>query len=164
MPSGFVLRDAVAADVPRIVTFVHDLARYEKLEDSVKITPELLTAALFGPRANLYGLIAEVNGVAAGYALFFYNFSSFEGRRGIYLEDLYVAPGHRRLGIGKGIFHYLARKAVDEDFGRFEWAVLSWNAAALKFYKNLGAVPMTEWQVQRLTGDALQAVAAAAGK
>ena len=114
---------------------------------------------MFGPRGNLFGLIAEVDGVPAGFAVYFYNFSTFVGRRGLYLEDVYVDPGHRRHGIGKGMFHYLARKAIEEKCGRFEWSVLNWNAPALKFYKNLGAVPMTEWQVQRLTGDALHAAA-----
>jgi GNAT superfamily N-acetyltransferase len=159
MTVTFTIRNAVAADVPQIVTFVHNLARYEKLEDQVEVTEELLAEAMFGPRGNLFGLIAEVDGVAAGFAVFFYNFSTFVGRRGLYLEDLYVDPGFRRHGIGRGMFHYLARKAVDEGCGRFEWAVLNWNAPALKFYKSIGAVPMSDWQVQRLTGEALQAVA-----
>ena len=159
MSVKFTIRDAVAADVPLIVGFVHNLASYEKLEDQVEVTAELLAAAMFKLRANLFGLIAEVDGVAAGFAVYFYNFSTFLGRRGIYLEDLYVDPAHRRRGIAKGMFKALARRAVDEGSGRFEWAVLNWNAPALKFYKSIGAVPLSEWQTQRLTGDALRAAA-----
>jgi GNAT superfamily N-acetyltransferase len=155
----FKIRPAVAADVPMIVGFVRNLAHYEKLEDQVEVTDALLADALFGPRANLFGLIADVNGVAAGYALFFYNFSSFVGRRGLYLEDLYVDPGHRRHGIGKAMFQYLAQRAVEDGCGRFEWAVLNWNAPALKFYKSIGAVPLSEWQTQRLAGEALHKLA-----
>jgi len=159
MSVQFSIRDAVAADVPLIVGFVHNLARYEKLEDQVEVTEDLLAAAMFGPRANLFGLVAEVGGVPAGFAVYFYNFSTFLGRRGLYLEDLYVDPAHRRRGIGKGIFGFLAGRAVEEGCGRFEWAVLNWNAPALKFYKSIGAVPLVEWQTQRLTGDALLAAA-----
>jgi GNAT superfamily N-acetyltransferase len=159
MSVQFSIRDVVAADVPLIVGFVHNLARYEKLEDQVEVTEELLAEAMFGPRANLFGLVAEVDGVPAGFAVYFYNFSTFLGRRGLYLEDLYVDPAHRRRGIGKEMFKSLAQRAVDEGCGRFEWAVLNWNAPALKFYKSIGAVPLVEWQTQRLTGDALLAAA-----
>jgi GNAT superfamily N-acetyltransferase len=159
MSDTFKLRDAVAADVPQIVRFVRNLAHYEKLEDQVEVTEALLMDAMFSPRANLFGMMAEVKGVAAGYALFFYNFSSFVGRRGLYLEDLYVDPGHRRLGIGKAMFQALARRALYDECGRFEWAVLNWNAPALKFYKSIGAVPLSEWQTQRLAGEALHKLA-----
>jgi GNAT superfamily N-acetyltransferase len=155
MAVTFKLRDAVAADVPLIVAFIRNLAHYEKLEDQVEVTEKLLADAMFGPRANLFGMVADVGGVAAGYALYFYNFSSFVGRRGLYLEDLYVGPGHRRHGIGKAMFQTLARRAVDEGCGRFEWAVLNWNVPAIKFYKSIGAVPLDEWHTQRLAGDAL---------
>jgi GNAT superfamily N-acetyltransferase len=157
--AGFAIRDAAPADVPVIARFVRDLARYEKLEHEVVATPESFQAALFGPRSNLFGLIAEVDGTPAGFALCFYNFSTFVGRRGIYLEDLYVDPAYRGKGIGKAIFHHLARKAVNENCGRVEWAVLDWNEPAIKFYESLGATPMKAWQVQRLHGAALQALA-----
>ncbi|MBY0510380.1 MAG: GNAT family N-acetyltransferase [Rhodospirillaceae bacterium] len=163
MSDAFKLRDAVAADVAQIVRFIRNLAQYEKLEDQVEVTEQLLADAMFGPRANLFGMIADVAGVAAGYALYFYNFSSFVGRRGLYLEDLYVDPGHRRHGLGKAMFQALARRAVDEGCGRFEWAVLNWNAPALKFYKSIGAVPLSEWQTQRLAGEALHKLANTAG-
>ena len=159
MSVKFTIRDAVKADVPLIVAFVRNLASYEKLEDQCEVTEDLLAEAMFGPRGNLFGVIAEVDGAPAGFAVYFYNFSTFVGRRGLYLEDVYVDTGFRRHGIGKGIFHYLACKAVVEGCGRFEWAVLNWNAPALKFYKNRGAVPLSEWQTQRLTGEALQAAA-----
>lgn len=141
MPDAFKLRDAVAGDVPQIVRFVRNLAHCEKLEDQVEVTEALLADAMFGPRANLFGMMADVKGAAAGYALYFYNFSSFIGLR--------------RHGIGKSMFQALARRAVDEGCGRFEWVVLNWNTPALKFYKSIGAVPLDEWQTQRLAGDAL---------
>jgi GNAT superfamily N-acetyltransferase len=157
MALKFTIRDAVAADVPLIVALVHNLARYQKLE--AELTEPLLADAMFGPNSHLFALIAEVDGVAAGFAVYFYNFSTFVGRRGIYMEDLYVDPGYRRHGIGKAMFHRLAQKSVEEKCGRFEWSVLSWNVPALKFYKNIGAVPLSEWHVHRLTGEALQRAA-----
>ncbi len=159
MAAAFNIRDAKLSDVPVIERFVRDLARYEKLEHEVMATTDQLRTALFGSSPKIFGLVCEVGGVPAGFALFFYNFSTFLGRAGIYVEDVYVDPAYRGRGIGKAFFGSLARRAVDEGCGRLEWAVLDWNEPAIKFYRSIGAKPMNEWQVQRVTGDALQALA-----
>ena len=156
----FFIRDAVAGETPVIMEMIRNLARYEKLEHEVVATTEMLKAALFGPTPKVFALICEVDGQAAGFALCFYSFSTFLGRSGIYLEDLYVEPAYRGRGIGKAMFRHLARRALAENCGRIEWNVLNWNAPAIGFYAGLGAVPMTEWQTQRLTGSALKALAA----
>ena len=156
----FTLRDAEAGDTTTICGFVRDLARYEHLEHEMVATPELIAAALFGPAPKAFAMICEVEGKPAGFALCFYNFSTFLGRAGIYIEDLYVDPAYRKHGIGRAIFKALAKRAVKEGCGRVEWSVLNWNKPALDFYAEMGAAPMNEWQIQRLTGDALVALAA----
>ncbi|MDF1766558.1 MAG: GNAT family N-acetyltransferase [Gammaproteobacteria bacterium] len=152
---GFTLRAATLADVGAILGFITELAVYEKLEHEVVATEAILTETLFGPTPYAQVMMAELEGVAVGYALFFHNFSTFTGRPGIYLEDLYVQPDYRGRGFGKLLLAYLARKAVDMNCTRVEWSVLDWNQPAIDFYRSIGAQPMDGWTVQRLDGDRL---------
>lgn len=154
------VREARESDVERIHQLVQDLATYERAPDQVKATPEQLRAALFGPRPAAYALVAESGHQIVGFALYFLNFSTWEGVHGIYLEDLYVMPEHRGTGLGKALLKSLAQIAVERGYARFEWWVLDWNTPSIDFYRRLGAVPMDEWTVYRLTGDALRAAAA----
>lgn len=153
-------RPATRTDVPLILHFIRELADYEKLLDQVTATEDILTATMFGDKPKSYALLAEVDGQPAGFALYFYNFSTFLGKPGLYIEDVYVSPEYRGHGLGKGFFTELARKAVTEDCGRMEWWVLDWNTPAIDFYGKLGAMPMSEWTVQRLTRDQLEKLAA----
>jgi GNAT superfamily N-acetyltransferase len=154
------LRDATPADIGDILRLVKALAEYEHEPHAVKANEALLHEALFGATANAYGLIAELDGRAVGFAVWFHNFSTWTGRRGIYLEDLFVEPGARGKGIGKSLIVRIAQIAVERGCGRFEWAVLDWNAPAIALYRALGATPMDEWTVMRVDGDALAALAA----
>lgn len=154
------IRPASAADVPLILTLIRDLAAYEKLEHEVVATEEQLRENLFGAQPQAEVLIAEWNGEAAGFALFFHNFSTFLGRRGLYLEDLFVREQHRGKGIGKALLIRLAGIAVERGCGRFEWAVLDWNTPAKEFYESLGASRVPEWEIYRVTGEALRVLAA----
>ncbi len=154
-----MIRVAVPADVPLITSLVRELAEYEKLADQAVATEADFQIALFGPSPKAHALIVEHDGQPAGFALYFYNFSTFLGRPGIYIEDVFVRPEFRRNGYGRKIFKYLAQKALAEGCGRVEWWVLDWNAPAIDFYRGLGAVAMDEWTVQRLTGDALKTFA-----
>lgn len=138
--------------------FIRDLAAYEKLLDDVIATPADIEAALFAPQPRVYCDIAEWDGAPAGFALWFYNFSTFRGRHGIYLEDLFVNPAFRGHGIGKALLVGLAQRAVKEGCARVEWSVLDWNKPSIDFYKSLGSVPLDEWTTFRLTGDALQSL------
>jgi GNAT superfamily N-acetyltransferase len=149
------IRPATPADVPLILRLVRELAEFEREPDAVKATEPMLADALFGDRPVAEALIAEVDGAPAGFALFFHNFSTWTGKRGIYLEDLYVTPAARGAGVGTALLRHLAGIALDRDCGRFEWAVLDWNEPAIKFYRAMGATGMDEWRVQRVTGDAL---------
>nr|WP_221364395.1 GNAT family N-acetyltransferase [Sphingomonas jinjuensis] len=149
------IRPATRDDVATILRFVRELAAYEREPDAVEATEDMLAAALFGDRPAAEAAIAEIDGEAAGFALFFHNFSTWTGKPGLYLEDLYVTPAARGSGVGRALLAYLARLAIDRDCARFEWSVLDWNAPAIGFYRKLGAVGMEEWTVQRLTGDAL---------
>jgi GNAT superfamily N-acetyltransferase len=153
------LRSAERGDVSVIAELIRGLARYEKLEDQVEMTEELLATALFGDRPYAEVVLAEDGGRPVGFALFFHNFSTFLGRPGIYLEDLFVLPEHRGSGIGRMLLAHLARLAVERGCGRLEWAVLDWNRDAIGFYERLGARPNSEWTVYRLTGEALSALA-----
>jgi GNAT superfamily N-acetyltransferase len=153
------LRPATEADVPHILGFIRELAAYEKLEHQVVATEAQLAAHLFGPRPAAEVVLAEIDGRPVGFALFFHNFSTFLGRPGLFLEDLYVQPHARGHGIGRALLTHLAGLAVARGCGRMEWSVLDWNEPAIGFYKSLGAVPMDEWTVFRLTGDALIALA-----
>jgi GNAT superfamily N-acetyltransferase len=147
----------VAADVPLIATFIRELAEYERHLEHVTMTEPMLRGALFGDRRYAEVVIAEVDaGRPAGFALFFHNFSSFQGRPGIYLEDLFVRPEHRGAGVGRALLRHLARLAVDRGCGRLQWSVLHWNEPAIGFYHGLGALPVSDWQVYRLEGEALE--------
>lgn len=153
------LRAATPADIPQILAFIAGLAEYEKLAHEAVATPALLEQHLFGPRPAAEVVIADVEGEPAGFALFFTSFSTFLGQPGLHLEDLFVLPQHRGLGLGKRLMVHLAQLAVSRGYGRFEWSVLDWNEPAIRFYRRLGAVGLDEWTVQRVTGDALQALA-----
>ncbi|HYM86956.1 MAG TPA: GNAT family N-acetyltransferase [Pseudoxanthomonas sp.] len=153
------LRPASLADTPQILAFIGELAEYEKLAQEAVADEATLATQLFGEHPAAEVVIAEVDGQPAGFALFFHNFSTFLGKRGLYLEDLYVKPDYRGLGLGRRLMVHLAGVAVQRDCGRFEWSVLDWNAPAIAFYRELGALPLDEWTVQRVTGDALQALA-----
>ncbi len=156
---SLVIREGAAADAGLVFSLVMALAEYEKLAHEVTAKEDDFAAAIENGHAQV--LIAEWEGEACGLALYFHNFSTFLGRRGIYLEDLFVKESHRGKGIGKALLERLAQIATANGFGRLEWAVLDWNAPSIAFYDSLGARPMKEWIVYRLTGEALSAVAAA---
>lgn len=156
------LRAATREDVGLILGFIRDLAEYERLLDQVIADEAALTAALFGERAQAEVVIAEHDTRPAGFALFFHNFSTFRGRRGLYLEDLFVRPEYRGFGIGKALLAHLAQLAVARGCARFEWAVLDWNAPAIGFYQSLGARILDDWRVCRLDGEALTRLASGA--
>ena len=153
--SAVRIRTATSADLPVILAFIRELAAYEQLEHQVVATEALLEQYLFGERPVAEALLAETDGGPEGFALFFPHFSTFLGRPGIYLEDLYVREGARGHGIGRALLARLARIAVERGWGRVEWAVLDWNAPAIGFYKGLGAMLLDDWRICRLTGDAL---------
>ena len=153
------IRPTTADDVPLILKFIRELAEYEKLAHSVVANEATLRDELFGTKPVAECVIAEYDGVAVGFALYFHNFSTFVGKRGLYLEDLFVKPEMRGQGIGKALLVYLAQLAQARNCGRFEWAVLDWNEPSINFYKSLGAEPMNEWTVYRLTGETLDALA-----
>ena len=153
------IRPATADDVPLIRQLIGELAEYERLADAAVATDDGLREQLFSAQPAAEVLIGEVDGEAAGFALFFHNFSTFLGKRGLYLEDLFVRPAFRGSGLGKHLMATLARIAVQRDCGRFEWSVLDWNAPAIGFYRTLGATGLDEWTAQRLEGDALHALA-----
>ena len=154
-----MIRDADPGDVDAIVRLVGDLAEYERARHEVQIDAASLHAALFGPAPAVFAHVAVVDGEVVGFALWFLSFSTWIGRHGIYLEDLYVRPEHRGGGHGRALLATLAQIAVDRGYGRLEWAVLDWNEPALAFYRSLGAVALDEWTVHRLTGDALERAA-----
>ncbi|SNR31736.1 L-amino acid N-acyltransferase YncA [Haloechinothrix alba] len=162
MPSTRV-RPVAKDDVADVVTLVHELAEYEKAPEECHLTGEDLDAALFADQPALFGHVAELDGVAAGFALWFLNFSTWRGVHGIYLEDLYVRPAYRGHGLGKALLAELARECSRRGYGRLEWWVLDWNTPAIDFYRSVGAVAMDEWTVFRLTGDALTGLATHAG-
>ncbi|GLK88142.1 GNAT family N-acetyltransferase [Pseudomonas turukhanskensis] len=153
--SRIQLRNATPDDVSLILSLIHELAVYEKLSDQAVATPEDLTTNLFGPRPFAEVLIGELDGEPQGFALFFPNFSTFLGKPGIYLEDLYVREHARSSGLGKALLARLAQLAVQRGCGRLEWSVLDWNEPALGFYRRLGARPQDDWTTYRLSGAAL---------
>ncbi|GAB2750674.1 GNAT family N-acetyltransferase [Sinomonas soli] len=162
-----LLRPAEAADIPIILELIHELAVYEKEPDAVKNTAEALTAQLFGENPAIFAHVVEDSAGAGspevmGFALWFLNYSTWEGTHGIYLEDLYVRPAARGRGYGKALLAELARIAVERGYARVEWAVLKWNEPSIGFYRSLGAVPMEEWDTFRLTGGALAEFGASA--
>jgi len=148
----FAIRSATAADVPVIRQLIRELAEYERLTDEAVVTESALRETLFGPRPWAEVLIGEVGAEVAGFALFFHNYSTFVGKPGLYVEDVFVRPQFRGRGLGTAFFQRMARIAVDRGCGRMEWAVLDWNEPALNFYRKIGAVPMSDWTVQRLVG------------
>ena len=155
-----MIRPATPADVATILGFVRDLAAFEREPDAVDATEPMLAAALFGDAPAAEAVIAEAAGEAVGFALFFHNFSTWTGRRGLYLEDLYVTPDARGRGIGGALLRHLAGIAVARGCARFEWSVLDWNAEAIAVYRRIGAVGMEDWTVQRLSGEPLRRLAA----
>ncbi|XQA77948.1 N-acetyltransferase family protein [Xanthomonas sacchari] len=154
------IRPAVADDAALILRLIRDLARYERAEDAVQTDEAGLRATLFGADARAQALICEADGQPIGYAVYFYNYSTWLGRNGLYLEDLYVDPAHRGVGAGKALLQHLARQAVAKGCGRFEWSVLDWNQPAIDFYEAVGARAQDEWTVYRLQGEALARFAA----
>lgn len=157
--AGIAIRHATAADAPLILSFIRQLAEYEHLLHAVKATEDGLRETLFGARPAAEVLIAEDAGTPVGFALFFENYSTFLAQRGIYLEDLFVVPQARGRGVGRVLLQRLAALAIERHCGRLEWAVLDWNAPAIGFYRRMGALPMEDWTVFRLTGAPLEALA-----
>ena len=153
------VRAATTDDVEAIVGMVYDLARYERAESDCHLTADQLRAALFGPHPAAFALVADQDGAPGGFALYFLNFSTWEGVHGIYLEDLYVRPELRGSGLGKALLSGLAQIAVERGYARVEWSVLNWNTPSIDFYLSLGALPQSEWTRFRLSGDAVRQVA-----
>ncbi|MES2288557.1 MAG: GNAT family N-acetyltransferase [Pseudomonadota bacterium] len=153
------IRSAAAGDLDLIIGFIRALAEYERLADDVRLDRATLGDHLFGPRPMAEVLIADHDGAPVGFALFFHNFSTFEGRPGIYLEDLFVVPEARGVGAGKALLQRLAQLALERGCARLEWSVLDWNEPSIAFYKALGAKPMDEWTVYRVDGGALKNLA-----
>ena len=158
--SGVVVRVATIADVPLIHQFIRELAEYERLLHEVEASEADIRRDLFGENPRCFCEIAEYEGQPVGFALWFYNYSTFRGRAGIYLEDLFVRTEARGVGAGKALLRRLAQRCIDADLGRLEWAVLNWNAPSIAFYDSLGASAKTEWTVRRLDGEALETLAA----
>ena len=156
---SLTIRPAQPGDAGLVLSFVRELASYERLAHEVDATEEEIAAALFAENPRVFADLAEWNGEPAGFALWFYNFSTFRGRHGIYLEDLFVRPAYRGHGIGRALLGHLAGRCLREGLPRLEWWVLDWNEPALAFYRSLGAVPMDEWTVHRVTGEALARLA-----
>lgn len=156
MSTQHLLRPAREADLPAIVGLITELAVFEKLEHLVVVTPESLKPHLFGPKPAAECVVGEVGGTVVAFALFFQNFSTFLGRPGLYLEDLYVQPAHRGTGLGKTLLQHLGALAVERGCGRFEWSVLDWNEKAIRFYEAMGATVMPDWRICRVTGAALE--------
>jgi len=156
---SLAIRSAAPADAGLILAFIRELAEYERLSGEVKIGEDDVRRLLFAPPPAAFCDIAELDGAAVGFALWFYSVSTFEGHRGLYLEDLYVRPAARGAGAGKALMKHLARRCNDEGLARMEWAVLDWNAPAIAFYDRLGATAKTEWITRKLTGEALARLA-----
>ena len=159
---GFTIREATPADAALILELIHGLADYEQMSDDVHTDAETLGRNIF-EKSQAKVIIGEEQGVPVCFALYFYNFSTFQCKHGLYLEDLFVKPEYRGKGYGSAMLACLAHKAREEDCGRFEWVCLDWNEPALKVYRGLGAVPLTGWTIQRLTGESLDALANAFG-
>lgn len=155
----FKIKKATIEDTEIIYNFIYKLAEYEKLIDEVTTTPELLGESLFGPHSNAETLIGYFNEKPVAFALYFFNFSTFKGKRGLYLEDVFVLPEMRGKGFGKQLLKRLAQIAKENDCARFEWSVLDWNKSAIDFYKSIGAVPMDEWTVFRLNEEGIENLA-----
>lgn len=156
---GFTIREAAAEDVPVLLSLIRELAVYEKMADQVTATEENMKVSLFGIRPGAEALLGELDGEPVAYAVYFHNYSTFAGRLGLYLEDVYVKPELRGKGMGKAILSYLARLAKERGCARFEWSVLDWNEPSIRFYRSLGAVSLDGWTVFRMTGEALDRLA-----
>ncbi|MEO0869254.1 MAG: GNAT family N-acetyltransferase [Cyanobacteria bacterium J06642_11] len=159
MTASVIISPATVDDVPLLFELVMALAEYENLANEVTGAPEDLERYLFGDSPKAYAIVARIDGAPAGFALYFFNFSTFLMKPGIYLEDLFVLPGYRRRGIGSAIFQYLAQIALAKGCGRFEWSVLDWNQPAIDFYTSKGAVMLDDWRTCRITGRALEDLA-----
>jgi diamine N-acetyltransferase len=157
------IRAAAPGDAPSIFALIKELADYERLSHQVDASQEQIAAALFGPQPRLFCDIAEADGQAAGFAMWFLNYSSFRGRHGLYLEDLFVRPAFRGRGLGKALMRSLAKRCVDNGYARFEWAVLDWNTPAIDFYRSIGARVLDDWRICRMTDDALTQFAGRSG-
>jgi GNAT superfamily N-acetyltransferase len=153
--AALAVRPARPSDVADLILLVRELAEYERALEQAIATEADFTRDLFGPSPRVHALVAEVEGAVIAYAIYFLNYSTWLGKHGIFLEDLYVRQTHRGLGAGTALLRALAQECVNKGYGRFEWSVLDWNEPALGFYRSLGAFPLDEWTVQRLTGDAL---------
>lgn len=153
------IRSALPGEAPLVLEFVHELAEYEKLSHEVTATEAMLDAVLFAPNPRVFCDFAEWNGAPVGFAFWFLNFSTFSGKSGLYLEDLFVRPAHRGKGIGRALMAHLARKCAHNGWGHFQWVVLDWNAPSIEFYKSLGAEMLDEWTGVRVSGDALKRLA-----
>jgi GNAT superfamily N-acetyltransferase len=154
--AGYEIRTATESDTATVLAFIKKLAEYEKLSHEVVATESLLKETLFGARRTAEVAIGSFEGTPVGFVLFFHNVSTFLGRPGVYIEDLFVEESFRRRGFGAALLRYVAQLAVERKCGRLEWSVLDWNQPAINFYKKLGAVPMDEWTVFRVTGDNLR--------
>ena len=152
---SLTIRPAVPADASLVLSLIRELAEYERLLHEVQATETMIAEALFSPTPKIFAEIAEWEGTAAGFALWFYNYSTFRGRHGLYLEDIFVRPELRGHGMGKALLRRLARRCVEEGLARLEWSVLDWNEPSIAFYKSLGAVAKDEWTVYRLSGEPL---------
>lgn len=157
--SSLKIRAAAGADVAVVFDLLMQLARYEKIEDSVEATPELLAETMFGPKSNVEVLLAEWDGEPAGVAVFFHNYSTFVGRPGMYLEDIFVPETHRKLGIGKALLRAVVRIAAERNCRRMDWTVLDWNEPAIGFYESIGAKVLTDWRIMRMDESAIQSFA-----
>lgn len=158
--TSLVIRPATRSDLSLVLSFIQGLAEYEKLSHLVSATEQTLQDSLFGPHAGAEVLLAFEAGTPVGFAVYFHNFSTFLGVKGLWLEDIFIKPEHRGRGYGKALLLHVARIARERRCGRFEWAVLDWNEPSIEFYKSLGAVPLDDWTIFRVTGDALEKLAA----
>ncbi|MBI2946046.1 MAG: GNAT family N-acetyltransferase [Verrucomicrobia bacterium] len=156
---NLTIRPATEKDIPVVLSFIRELAEYERLAHEVEATEEILKESLFGSRACAEVVFACIGAEPIAFAVFFHNFSTFLGRRGLFLEDLYVKPAFRRRGVARALLHYLAQLARERKCGRLEWAVLKWNKPAIQFYEQLGAVGLNEWTIYRVTGRGLEQLA-----
>ena len=161
MPEPLDIRPATRGDIPTLLELIRGLAAYEKLEHLVAADAPLLERELFAPGSHVEAVIGYAVGAAVGFAVYFHNFSTFLGRKGLYLEDLFVRPEHRGKGYGRALLLHVARIAHERGCGRFEWMALDWNEPAIRFYKALGATEMAEWRLFRVTGEALSRLGAA---
>jgi len=159
MTDAITIRPATRHDLPEVLSFIRELAAYERLAEQVQATEADLAAALFGPRPYAEVVLACLAGTPVGFALFFHNFSTVTGKPGIYLEDLFVRPEARGRGAGKQLLAWLARTTLERGCARLDWAVLDWNAPSIGFYRSLGAAPLDEWTIMRVTGAALERLA-----